>query len=66
MDEGYLAQNYYTSMLKLTTGKEETYDSSTYSWIEHICRKIGQWSPDPTPMKKNKEAQGFDLYKANP
>ena len=68
MDEGYLAQDYYSAKrtkIKLTMDREETYDFDTYSWTEHICRKIGQWNPDPEPMKKRLMARGFDLNKAN-
>jgi nitroreductase len=69
MDEGYLAQEYYSSKgtkIKLTGDREETYDFDTYSWTEHICRKIGQWHPDPEHMKKQLKDRGFDLNKANP
>lgn len=69
MDEGYIAQEYYSKnkvMIKLTVDKEETYDFETYSWTEHISRKIGQWSPDPEPLKKQLKGRGFDLNKANP
>jgi nitroreductase len=69
MDEGYLAQDYYSSknaMIKLTVDREETYDFDTYSWTEHICRKMGQRSPDPEPMKKQLKQRGFDLNRANP
>ena len=69
MDEGYLAQDYYSAKrtkIKLTVDREETYDFDTYSWTEHICRKIGQWNPDPEPMKKRLKDRGFDLNKANP
>lgn len=69
MDEGYLAQNYYSSKgtkIKLTVEREETYDFDSYSWTEHICRKVGQWNPDPEPMKKRLKDRGFDLNKANP
>ena len=53
-------------MIKLTVEREETYDFDTYSWTEHICRKIGQRSPDPGPMKKQLKQRGFDLNRANP
>ncbi len=68
MDEGYLAQDYYSSkkaMIGLTVDREETYDFDTYSWTEHICRKMGQRSPDPGPMKKQLKQRGFDLNRAN-
>jgi len=69
MDEGYLAQDYYSAKktkIKLTVDREETYDFNTYSWTEHICRKVGQWNPDPEIMKKRLKDRGFDLNKANP
>ena len=69
MDEGYLAQDYYSSknaMIKLTLDREESYDFTTYSWTEHICRKIGQWNPDPEPMVKGLKGRGIDINKANP
>ena len=69
MDEGYLAQDYYVSKnakIKLTVDKEETYDYDTYSWTEHICRKLGQRSPDPAQMIEQLRKRGFDLNKANP
>ena len=39
MDEGYLAQNYYSAKktkIKLIMDREETYDFDTYSWTEII------------------------------
>jgi nitroreductase len=68
MDEGYLAQDYYSSknaMIKLIVDREETFDFDTYSWTEHICRKIGQRSPDPEPMMKQLKQRGFNLNWAN-
>jgi nitroreductase len=64
MDAGYLAQNYYASrkaMIRLTVDREETYTYETYSWTEHICRKLGQWSPDPEPLLQQLRDRGFDL-----
>lgn len=69
MDEGYLAQEYYSSKgtkIKLTVDREETYDFDSYSWTEHICRKVGQWNPDPAKMKEQLRKRGFDLNRANP
>ena len=46
MDEGYLAQNYYQRvnyMIPLQDTRPETYNFDTYSWTEHISRKIGLW-----------------------
>lgn len=69
MDEGYIAQDYYSSkkaMIKLIVEKMETYEYDTYSWTEHICRKVGQWNPDPEPMQNQLKKKGFYLNKANP
>jgi nitroreductase len=68
MDEGYLAQDYYRSirlMLPLEDRRPETFDFSNYSWIEHICRKWGQWDPDPAHLIAQLAERGFDLTRAN-
>jgi hypothetical protein len=51
MDKGYLAQGYYIkekTKISLKEGKDEI-DFDTYSWSEHISRKMcqGRWSEDP-------------------
>jgi hypothetical protein len=50
MDEGYLAQDYYSKLkarIPLEGDRPETFDYETYSWTEHICRKWGQpYFPD--------------------
>jgi len=64
MDEGYLAQDYYKKSsikIPLTTGKKETYTHETYSWTEHISRKVGQWNTDPTPLLEAMKNRGFNL-----
>jgi len=64
MDAGYLAQDYYVSkdaMIRLTVDREETYTYENYSWTEHICRKLGQWSPDPEPLLQQFRNRGFNL-----
>ncbi|UCG45837.1 MAG: nitroreductase family protein [Candidatus Bathyarchaeota archaeon] len=64
MDEGYLAQDYYSKLkakIPLEGGREETYTYTDYSWIEHICRKLGQWDPDPKDLLKQFEKRGFFL-----
>jgi nitroreductase len=50
MDEGYLAQGYYIkekTKIKLKEGKDDI-DFDTYSWSEHISRKMcqGRWSDE--------------------
>ncbi|MBC8503607.1 MAG: nitroreductase family protein [Anaerolineales bacterium] len=63
MDEGYLAQDYYTklkAMIPLEGDREETFDYDTYSWIEHICRKWGQELFPPNLLQQF-ERCGFDL-----
>lgn len=64
MDEGYLAQDYYRSrnaMIPLTQGREETFTYDDYSWTEHICRKLGQWEPDPRGLMEQLEKRGFRI-----
>ncbi|MCW4036742.1 MAG: nitroreductase family protein [Candidatus Bathyarchaeota archaeon] len=64
MDEGYLVQDYYRSrnaMIPLTRGQEETYTYDDYSWTEHICRKLGQWDPDPRGLMEQLEKRGFRI-----
>lgn len=64
MDEGYLAQDYYRvnrAKIPLEDGKEETFDLSNYSWTEHICRKWGQWYPDPGILLRQLELRGFNV-----
>lgn len=64
MDEGYLAQNYYSNLkakIRLVDSREETFTYTNYSWIEHICRKLGQWDPDPKELLKQFEKRGFFL-----
>ncbi len=62
MDEGYLAQDYYRNLkakLRLEGDREETFSYDDYSWTEHICRKLGQWDPDPTELLEQFEKRGF-------
>lgn len=64
MDEGYLAQDYYMSRnakIPLTGGREETFTYEDYSWTEHICRKLGQWDPDPRNLMEQLEKRGFHI-----
>ena len=62
MDEGYLAQNYYRRakyMIPLEVEKTEDYTFKTYSWTEHICRKVGQWLRSPEDILTKLERCGF-------
>jgi len=64
MDEGYLAQDYYRRAhykIPLTGGREETFDFSTYSWTEHIARKVGQWDPLPDALLEQLAYCGFHI-----
>jgi len=64
MDEGYLAQDYYRgldAMIPLDAGREERFTYDDYSWTEHISRKLGQWSRDPSELLDGLAACGFDL-----
>jgi nitroreductase len=63
MDEGYLAQDYYKKnnyMIPLQD-REEEYTFDDYSWTEHICRKLGQWSSLLKEQIDQLEACGFTL-----
>ena len=62
MDEGYLAQNYYSRLntkIPLEGKRKETYTYDTYSWTEHISRKLGQWDPEPKKLLQQLEKRGF-------
>ena len=64
MDEGYLAQDYYRNLnakIKLEVDREETFTYDNYSWTEHICRKWGQWYPDPKTLLEQLEKRGFHI-----
>ncbi|MBS7616090.1 nitroreductase family protein [Candidatus Bathyarchaeota archaeon] len=66
MDEGYLAQDYYKNLkakIPLEGGREEKFTYDNYSWTEHICRKWGQWYPDPKTLIEQLEKRGFHLTK---
>jgi len=69
MDEGYLSQDYYSRMnakIPLTGDREETFTYDDYSWTEHICRKWGQWYPDPKGLLEQFEKRGFYLTRKRP
>jgi FMN reductase (NADPH) len=64
MDEGYLAQGYYRKLnakIKLEGDRKETFTYDNYSWTEHICRKWGQWYPDPKELLEQLEKRGFRI-----
>jgi nitroreductase len=64
MDEGYLAQDYYrtrNARIPLGGKRKETYTNDTYSWTEHISRKLGLWDPDPKKLLELLEKRGFYL-----
>jgi nitroreductase len=64
MDRGYLDQDYYRKanyMIGLPEGMEEKYDLDTYSWTEHISRKLGLWGGDPEELLKVLELCGFSI-----
>ena len=69
MDEGYLNQDYYRKMnakIRLEGDRKETFNYDNYSWTEHICRKWGQWHPDPKPLLEQLEKRGFHITETRP
>ena len=69
MDEGYLAQDYYRNLngkIRLEGKREETFTYDNYSWTEHICRKWGQWYPDPKKLLEQLEKRGFHITGKKP
>jgi nitroreductase len=63
MDEGYLAQGYYrrgNRKIPLEGDREDTYTYDTYSWTEHISRKL-QWESSGKELIENLKACGFDI-----
>jgi len=69
MDEGYLAQDYYSKAkykIPLEEGRKETFTYSDYSWTEHICRKWGQWYSDPKELLEQLEKRGFYIMGKRP
>jgi nitroreductase len=64
MDEGYLAQDYYrkaNAKITLEGKRRETFTYDNYSWTEHICRKLGQWYPNPKELIERLEKRGFQI-----
>jgi nitroreductase len=69
MDEGYLAQDYYRKaryMIPLEGRRKETFTCNSYSWTEHICRKWGQWYPEPDELLNQLEKRGFNVTGKKP
>jgi len=69
MDEGYLAQDYYRKMkakISLEGDRKETFTYDNYSWTEHICRKWGQWHPEPKELLEQLEKRGFYITGKRP
>ena len=64
MDDGYLAQDYYRKAnfkIPLEGDRKETFTFDDYSWTEHICRKLGQWSSDPEELLEQFRRRGFNI-----
>ena len=64
MDAGYKAQEYYKAlnfMIPLEGVREEKYDFETYSWTEHISRKLGLWLADPKDILEQMKKRGFEI-----
>ena len=69
MDDGYLAQDYYRNLnakIPLEGDREETFTYDNYSWTEHICRKWGQWHPEPKELLEQFEKRGFCITGKRP
>ncbi len=69
MDEGYLSQDYYRKLnakIPIQVEREETFTFDNYSWTEHICRKWGQWHPEPDDLIEQLEKCGFYITKRRP
>lgn len=62
MDDGYLAQGYYSrqrAKIKLEVDRPETFTYENYSWTEHISRKWGQWYDKPDDLLEQFKICGF-------
>jgi len=69
MDEGYLAQGYYRkykAKIRLEGERKEIFTYANYSWTEHICRKMGQWYPDPKSILEQFKKRGFYITGKRP
>jgi len=47
--------------IRLEGDRTETFTYDDYSWTEHICRKLGQWDPDPKELLGQFEKRDFFL-----
>jgi len=68
MDQGYLEQDYYREagfMIPLKEGMEEKFTFDTYSWTEHISRKLGLWETSSVRIKKLFSESGFFCGEGN-
>lgn len=64
MDSGYLDQDYYRKanyMITLPEEMKENFDFDSYSWTEHISRKLSLWGKDPGDLLRNLKLCGFDI-----
>jgi nitroreductase len=69
MDEGYLAQDYYRKLnakIPIEINRPETFTYENYSWTEHICRKWGQWYPEPKELLEQLQKRGFHITEKRP
>lgn len=69
MDEGYLAQDYYRkarAKIPLGGNRKEAFTYDDYSWTEHICRKWGQWYPEPKELLDQLSKRGFHITEKKP
>jgi hypothetical protein len=66
MDDGYLAQGYYSKQkakIPIEGDKKDTFTYENYSWTEHISRKWGQWYTSPEELLEQLRKRGFELSK---
>ena len=59
-----MSQDYYRNLnakLGLIGDREETFDYDSYSWTEHISRKLGQWQPSTKRLLEQLEKRGFSF-----
>ena len=64
MDEGYLSQDYYRKanyIVPLDKDRLETFNFETYSWTEHISRKLGLWQKSPRSILNAFRLCGFRI-----
>src|SRR4030042_184658 len=68
MDEGYLAQDYYSKgkiKIRLEGERQETFTYDNYSWTEHIYRRGGQWYESPAELLTQLDKRGFKVVSAD-